>query len=64
MNNIQKRALEYVENTNGHATRANFIEDHEPIGDRLLEDLNALICENTDGNIILSSLGKAALKES
>lgn len=30
-------ALEYVRNTNGGATIATFVEDHEPIGERLWE---------------------------
>lgn len=34
-----KQALRYVRNTNGGATLADFIEDHEPIGDQLWRDL-------------------------
>lgn len=33
------RALQYVKNTGGGATVANFMEDHEPIGDALWSDL-------------------------
>lgn len=39
MTPIQKRAIEYVKNTNDGATRSHFIEDHEPIGELLWEDL-------------------------
>lgn len=40
MNAMLLQALQYVKNTNGGATKSHFIEDHEPVGDRLWNDLN------------------------
>lgn len=61
MNDIQKNALQYVKNTNGGATKAIFIEDHEPIGEMLWADLDGMICEDENGGIWLTVSGEAAL---
>ena len=34
-----KQAVQYIHNTGGNATLANFFEDHEPIGEMLWKDL-------------------------
>jgi hypothetical protein len=39
LTNIQKRALQYVANTDGGATHAVFLDDHDPIGHTLWEAL-------------------------
>lgn len=33
------RAIQYIKNTGGNATLADFVEDHEPVGQKLWEDL-------------------------
>lgn len=59
-----KRVLEYVKNTNGGATKANFIEDHEPIGERLWQTLKEkdYITMDDAGRIYLTHAGANALK--
>ena len=61
MNPTQQQALNYVINTNGGATRAIFIEDHEPIGEALWTDLLALdlVYEGPDGRIYARQEGTA-----
>jgi ribosomal protein S19E (S16A) len=61
---MQLAAARYVRNTNGGATHAHFIEDHEPVGDRLWDDLERLGCvrEDAHGHIFLTESGEAALK--
>jgi hypothetical protein len=61
MNDMQKRALQYVKNTNGGATKAIFIEDHDPIGRTLWADLDGMIREDENGRIWLTEAGDAAL---
>ena len=63
LNSIQKRALQYVKNTNGGATKANFIEDHGPIGNELWQDLTAgaYINVSDSGSIVLTSIGEEEL---
>ena len=41
MKRHHEQAIRYVHNTNGGATLANFIEDHEPIGQQLWDELLA-----------------------
>lgn len=57
-------ALQYVKNTNGGATRQNFLDDHEPIGPRLWEVLfeeKNFITIDSAGKLFLSADGAAAL---
>jgi hypothetical protein len=57
-----KEYLQYVINTGGYATVANFDEDWEPIGPMLRADLMPeFIEENGDGKLILTEAGKEAL---
>ena len=39
MKQHHEKAVRYVHNTNGGATLANFIEDHEPVGQQLWNEL-------------------------
>jgi hypothetical protein len=59
-----RRVLQYVKNTGGGATRAHFIDDHEPIGERLwrryFED-DGLITIDSAGHIFLTRAGADAL---
>lgn len=58
----KKKYLEYVRNTNGHATVANFDEDWEPIGPMLRRDLMPrYFIEDADGKIRLTDEGKAEI---
>lgn len=59
----QKEALQYVKNTNGRATRDDFIDDHDPIGDLLWEDLwhRGTILLDSNGKVRLTSEGKQLL---
>jgi len=61
--NPHLRVLEYVRNTNGHATSAIFKEDHEPIGEALWIMLTSkgLVREDESGAIFLSDVGNAIL---
>ena len=63
MNGSQRRALEYVKNTNGGATQAYFIDDHAPIGEILWRDIegSGFAKVNAAGFIELTKLGEAAL---
>lgn len=64
LNSIQKRALQHVKNTNGGATKANFIEDHDPIGNELWADLHegGYVTANSSGIIYLTDAGNLALQ--
>lgn len=63
MTTTQRKALEYVRNTNGGATVVHFMEDHEPIGERLWKPLldGGLVRVNEDGRIHLTKAGTAEL---
>lgn len=59
-----KQALQYIVNTAGNATYANFLEDHDPIGEILW---NRLVAQNwvyidDDNKIQLTIYGHDALK--
>jgi hypothetical protein len=58
-----KQYLEYVRNTGGGATRAHFIEDWEPIGDRAWSELVAagVVRQDENARIHLTEAGAAAL---
>ena len=60
-----KKYLRYIKNTNGHATKAAFIEDWEPIGNMVWNDLlNAdLATLNMTGYVVLTPKGEAKLEE-
>ena len=64
MTDMQKQALRYVKNTGGGATKEHFIDDHEPIGDLMWDELygNGWVTCNENGNIILTHLGEVAAK--
>ena len=59
----EKRALQYVKNTNGGATKAHFMEDHEPIGERLWDALNnaGMVRTDENGRIHTTERGDAEL---
>jgi ribosomal protein S19E (S16A) len=63
MTPMERKALGYVRNTNGGATRAHFMEDHEPVGDRLWKRLHddGLVREDQHGRIHLTVAGRALL---
>lgn len=63
MNAAQHRALEYIRNTNGGATLADFHEDHEPIGPQLWDPLltAGLVTIDAGGKIRLTAKGTQAL---
>ena len=65
INSQMRMALEYVNNTNGGATRAIFIEDCEPIGARLWGDLSnaGYVREDENGRIRLTETGMEALRD-
>lgn len=56
-----QRALEYVRNTNGGATRDHFVEDHEPIGELLFAEVESFIRMGEGGELLLNEKGEAAL---
>lgn len=61
---IAIRALQYVRNTNGGATRAHFEDDHEPIGRKLWHELfevGGFITIDSAGRIFLTDAGRAAI---
>lgn len=60
-----RQAVEYVRNTNGGATKANFIEDFEPIGELLWEQVTKadLVFIHPNGKISLTVAGQAELSE-
>jgi hypothetical protein len=58
-----KRALEYVRNTGGNATVANFDDDHEPIGPLLRKEIMPVfVMEDGDGKLMLTDVGANELK--
>lgn len=56
-------ALQYIENNNGRAMLANFLEDHEPIGPSIWHELNdhSLVYIDSGQMIRLTRSGEAAL---
>jgi hypothetical protein len=58
-----KQALQYVKNTGGCATKEIFMDDHEPIGQLLWDDLSGLVTINTDGYVVLTQAGEDKLRE-
>lgn len=56
------RALRYVINTAGGATLAHFMEDHEPIGRLLWDELlvRGLVRQDADGTVLATEAGAAA----
>lgn len=64
-NEIQRDALQYVVNTNGGATRGNFVEDHEPVGRQLWIDLidHGWVYENQNSYIYLTKKGIKVLED-
>ncbi|NWD49052.1 hypothetical protein [Pseudomonas gingeri] len=56
MDHQLERALNYVRNTNGGATLAHFLDDHEPIGQKLWDGLLAgnWVCIDQQGKIQIS----------
>jgi hypothetical protein len=61
---ITKQALQYVRNTNGNAAVLHFVDDFEPVGRRLWDDMvkQGLVEERDDGRIYLTSEGEAELQ--
>lgn len=58
-----KQYLQYVHNTNGGASVANFVEDYEPIGGMVWNELVSRgLAEERDGRIHLTPLGEEALR--
>lgn len=59
-----KDGLQYVKNTNGGATKAHFMEDHEPIGERAWRDMDRSGYVRTDenGRIFLTTEGEQLLR--
>ena len=57
---LQKQALHYISNTECNATLEHFIEDHDPIGQVIWDDLEAegLVGKNADGKLILTHKGQ------
>lgn len=60
---MQKQALQYVVNTGANATQDHFIEDHDPIGQVLWDDLQleGLVTTNKHDKIILTDKGHDVL---
>lgn len=60
------KALQYIQNTNGNATLANFLEDHEPIGQEIWERLldQRLVHINGAGKVGLTHGGAARVSQS
>lgn len=60
---LNKASLQYVRNTNGGATRAHFLEDHEPIGEFLWQGMvnSGLVRQDENGRIFLTDEGDAQL---
>ena len=60
---LNKAPLQYVRNTNGGATRAHFLEDHEPIGEMLWQGMvnSGLVRQDENGRIFLTAEGDAQL---
>jgi hypothetical protein len=60
---VRQIYLEYVANTNGGATKADFITDWEPIGERVWDELWGLELIELDANrrVCLTKYGRAEL---
>lgn len=60
-----KAFLEYVRHVNGGATLADFLEDHDPIGPRVWNDLRraGFVVEDTEGRVRLTPAGEDALNK-
>ena len=64
MNAYYINILQQVKNTGGCASRNDFIEDNEPVGEKLLSDLLYHMVEfNEDGKIVLTDLGERRLAQ-
>jgi hypothetical protein len=64
MSTPHKECLEYVRNTNGGATVDTFVEDWEPMGWRLWDELHALRYVRVDDEkIYLTAKGMNVLHE-
>ena len=64
MNEPFRRALEYVRNTSGRVTKANFVDDYDPIGSAVWNDLAAIgLVEERNGMIWLTEAGKELLSK-
>lgn len=61
MNDIQKRALQYIENTGGEISVAAFDDDHEPIGPLLRQDLVPKFAAEVNGKLSLTVEGHQAI---
>ena len=61
MKDITKRALRYIKNTGEGATKENFMEDHDPIGEILWSELIGLVLIDENGKIHLTEAGKQEL---
>lgn len=59
--NMKTEALQYVKNTNGGGTKAHFIDDFEPVGSMLWNDIAGLVREDENGRIWLTEAGEAEL---
>lgn len=66
MNSFHLKALQYIQNTGGNATLANFLEDHEPIGQQIWDALldQRLVHIDGAGKVGLTHGGVARLSES
>lgn len=64
MNDVMRRAIEYVRNTGGNATIAVFDDDHEPVGPMLRKDIMPkYVIEGKDGYLELTGLGRLAVAD-
>lgn len=63
MNAMDGQHLQYVKNTGGGATKQNFFEDWEPIGEMAWNALerDGLVLEGENGKIYTTAAGEAAL---
>ena len=63
MNKTIRQALEYIRNTNGGATLDIFVEDWEPIGEKLWESIELAFLAKVDefGRVRLTEAGEKAL---
>ncbi len=62
MNPYYKQYLEYIRNTGGSPTKQMFIEDWEPIGQAVIDDLLRLkLIMIKDNKIVLTDQGRKEL---
>jgi len=68
MNDLQRRALEYIRNAGGSPEVAWFDDDHDPIGPQLRSDLRRMgVAEELDDRftekrrIVLTDVGRSEL---